>query len=219
MHELGDESGPAFGVSPAMGTSAHPRACPCPPCPSPAAPIALSCFVPRCPAPALYPHPRQKIPAIYPHPPFLYPQFTRTLPRAYPHGTRTRYCTHTRAFLSPQHPPPVTTQPPAQPFAHAYPPPAPPASPLPYPHPLVAHPRGTPRDPRRPLPRAFLSPQRPSPEESEVFGGEHCRPFLHAVRRRCGWGRGRGLVGSDRVACPRACAVAPYVVGAAVDRS
>ena len=72
-----------------MGTSAHPRACPCPPRPSPAAPIARSCFVPRCPVPALYPHPRQKntrnlpapsvfVPAIYPHP-------TSRVPARYPH--------------------------------------------------------------------------------------------------------------------------------------
>ena len=107
VHEGVDRGGTAqVLISPAMGTSAHPRACPCPPCPSPAAPIALSRFVPRCAVPALNPHPRQKstrnlpapsvfVPAIHPHP-------TSRVPARYPHPLRHP---HPCVFLSPQHPP------------------------------------------------------------------------------------------------------------------
>ena len=84
---------------------------------------------PRCPCTRNLPAPSFFLPAIYPHPRFFYPQFTRTLvfftrnlpapsfflPAIYPH---------------PWHPPPVTTQPPAKPFARAYPRPARPVSPL-----------------------------------------------------------------------------------------
>ena len=164
-----------------MGTSAHPCACPCPPCPLPAAPIALSSLV-FCACGARYPHFTRTaglfLPVVYPHPPLFYPQFTRNLPRAYPHGTRTRFYTHTRAFLSPQHPSPVTTQPTAKIVDRAYSPPAPLAPPLAYPHPCVARPRGT-RDLRRPLPRAFSPLQCPSPA-----GYPHPSPYPHPCAAR-----------------------------------
>ena len=77
------------------------------------------------------------VPAIYPHPRF----FTRNLPH-------------------PWHPPPVTTQPPAKPFARAYPRPTRPVSPL------VHRARGTrrpslPSHPRKTFACAYPTPAHP----------------------------------------------------------
>ena len=134
---------------------------------------------PRAPCPRWAPCPWHPPPACYPHPP-QYPHpcvFVPVAPAArhYPATRETlRPCIPaTRAprvpvgALCPWHPPPVATQPPAKPFARAYPRPARPVSPL------VPRARGT----RRPhatrtrhstRTRAFSSPQCPSPVATQA---------------------------------------------------